>query len=112
MGPFSAPSTMDHYLAETITSRSHDLFKARSDRPQLELTTLDRKKDSSGRWSLQVKQSLGINELSQLHSPTVSSTVYPCPEIKEANRPLLCARRIATSALIFTLFDIYGRGRR
>ncbi|PLB50949.1 hypothetical protein P170DRAFT_354283 [Aspergillus steynii IBT 23096] len=70
MGPFSAPSHMDHHLAEKIASRSHDLFNAREGRPQLEVTTFDRRKDSAKRWSLHVNESSSINELSQLHSLT------------------------------------------
>lgn len=74
MGPFSAPSpsNLDSNLTEKIVSRSHDLFKARSDRPQLELTTFERKQDSAEQWSLQIKHELSINELSQLHHATVS----------------------------------------
>ncbi|KAI9036742.1 uncharacterized protein KD926_001376 [Aspergillus affinis] len=58
---------MDHHLAEKIESRSQDLFKARNDRPQLEVTTFDRIKNSTEQWSLQIKQNLSISELSQLH---------------------------------------------
>ncbi|KAK1142094.1 hypothetical protein N8T08_008177 [Aspergillus melleus] len=73
MGPFSAPSYVDHHLAEKIESRSHDLFKVRNDRPQLEVTTFDRTKSSAEKWLLQLKHHLSIGESSQLHSLTVDT---------------------------------------
>ncbi|KAB8220891.1 hypothetical protein BDV33DRAFT_171515 [Aspergillus novoparasiticus] len=87
MDPICASSRVDQFLEEKIKARTNSLFKSRNDVAQLLVHLLSSSKDSCGRRTLQTKQPIPINHVSELkrlqqEETTACAQVYTVAQLR------------------------------